>query len=119
MYFDGSKLIDGSGAGVVLVSPKGDKLQYVLQIHFTATNNVAEYEALLHGLRMAKEMGIDRIECYGDSDLVVQQCTGTWDADDPMMAEYRRTVDKIGAHFAGFEFKHINQRYNEEADALS
>ena len=72
MYFDGSKLIDGSGAGVVLWSPKGDRLQYVLQIHFTATNNVAEYEALLHSLRMAKEMGIDRIECYGDSVLVVQ-----------------------------------------------
>lgn len=102
LYFDGSKLIDGSGAGVVLVSPKGDKLQYVLQIHFTATNNVAEYEALLHGLRMAKEMGIDRIECYGDSDLVVQQCTGTWDAEDPNMALYRRAIDKIGAHFAGF-----------------
>ena len=57
---------------MVLKSPKGDKLSYVMQIHFNATNNVAEYEALLHGLHMAKELGVKRILCYGDSDLVVQ-----------------------------------------------
>ena len=51
MHFDGSRQLQGSGAGVVLTSPKGDKLRYVLQIHFNCTNNVAEYEALLHGLR--------------------------------------------------------------------
>jgi ribonuclease HI len=119
MYFDGSKMIEGSGAGVVLESPKGDKLEYVLQIHFTATNNVAEYEALLHGLRMAKEMGITRIVCHGDSDLVIQQCNGTYDTVDPNMAAYRQAVDKIGEHFAGFEFKHVDRRLNEAADALS
>ena len=52
-------------------SPKKDKLSYVLQIHFTASNNVAEYEALVHGLKVAKEIGIRRIQCFGDSDLVV------------------------------------------------
>jgi ribonuclease HI len=55
---------------VVLKSPQGDTLSYVLQIHFNATNNMAEYEALLHDLRIAKELGISRIMCYGDSDLV-------------------------------------------------
>jgi ribonuclease HI len=55
---------------VVLTSPQGNKLNCVLQIHFATTNNVAEYEALLHGLRIAKEIGISRIMCYGDSDLV-------------------------------------------------
>ncbi|SPT20038.1 unnamed protein product [Triticum aestivum] len=58
MHFDGSKMRTGLGAGVVLTSPKGDKLKYALQIHFTASNNVAEYEALIHGLRLAKELGI-------------------------------------------------------------
>ena len=58
LYFDGSKAHGGSGAGVVLKSPQGDKLLYVLQIHFTATNNIAEYEALLHGIRIAKDIGI-------------------------------------------------------------
>ena len=58
MHFDGSKVKDGLGAGVVLTSPKEDRLKYVLQIHFAASNNVAEYEALLHGLKVAKEMGV-------------------------------------------------------------
>ena len=62
----------GLGVGVVLTSPKGDKLKYALQIHFAASNNVTEYEALIHGLRLDKELGIRRILCYGDSDLVVQ-----------------------------------------------
>ena len=76
MHFDGSKRYWGLGAGVVLTSPKGGRLEYVLQIHFTASNNVAEYEALAHGLKLAKAMNIRRILCYGDSDLVVQQTTG-------------------------------------------
>ena len=54
MHFDGSKMRTGLGAGIVLTSPKGDKLRYTLQIHFAASNNVAEYEALIHGLRLAK-----------------------------------------------------------------
>ena len=58
MFFDGSKMLNGSGAGVVLVSPRGDKLKYVLQIHFDSSNNEAEYEALLYGLRMAISLGV-------------------------------------------------------------
>jgi hypothetical protein len=54
MNFNGSKMLGGLGAGVVFTSPKGDKLQYVLQIHFRASNNVAEYKALVHGLKLAK-----------------------------------------------------------------
>jgi hypothetical protein len=58
MHFDGSKLLHGSGAGVTLKSPKGDELSYVLQNHFPTTNNIAEYEALLHRLRVAKDIGV-------------------------------------------------------------
>ena len=89
MHFDGSKVKEGLGAGIVLTSPKRDQLKYVLQIHFAASNNVAEYEALVHGLKVAKEIGIHRIQCFGDSDLVVQQVSGDWDAKDANMASYR------------------------------
>ena len=94
MHFDGSKMRTGLGANVVLTSPKGDKLKYALQIHFAASNNVAEYEALIHGLRLAKELGIRRILCYGDSDLVVQQSAGDWDAKDANMASLRRPATR-------------------------
>ena len=70
MHFDGSKMKKGSGAGVVLKSPKGDTLSYVLQIHFNATNNVTEYEALLHGMHIAKDLGVKYLLCYGNSDQI-------------------------------------------------
>ena len=119
MHFDGSKMRTGLGAGVVLTSPKGDKLRYTLQIHFAASNNVAEYEALIHGLRLAKELGIRRILCYGDSDLVVQQSSGDWDAKDANMASYRFLVQQLSGYFEGCEFLHVPRADNEPADALA
>jgi ribonuclease HI len=70
MHFDGSKLLHGSGAGLTLKSPKGDELSYVLQIHFPTTNTLVEYETLLYGLCVTKEIGIQHIMCYGVSDIV-------------------------------------------------
>jgi len=119
MHFDGSKAKIGLGAGVVLTSPKQDQLKYVLQIHFSASNNVAEYEALIHGLNVAKEIGVRRIECFGDSDLVVQQSSGTWDALDANMALYRFHVQKISGVFEGCEYRHIPRTENSAADVLS
>src|SRR5579883_2780278 len=58
MYFDGSLKLEGAGAGMLLISPKGEQLKYVLQILFKASNNEVEYEALLHGLRLAVSLGI-------------------------------------------------------------
>ncbi|KAK1643568.1 hypothetical protein QYE76_061373 [Lolium multiflorum] len=105
MHFDESKQHQGSGAGVTLKSPIGEELQYVLQIHFEATNNMAEYEALLHGLRIANEIGIKYIICCGDSDLVAQQVAGTWNARNSVMAAYRDEVDEIAKFFLGYEVK--------------
>ena len=65
MHYDGSKMLAGLGAGVVLTSPTGDTVQYILQIMYMDSNNATEYEALLHGLRMAVSMGIQRLEVRG------------------------------------------------------
>src|SRR4051812_22385589 len=119
MHFDGSKMKSGLGAGMVLTSPRGDQLHYVLQIHFVASNDVAEYEALVHGIKLAKEIGVRNIECFGDSDLVVQQCTGNWDAKDVNMASYRFLVQQLSEYFEGCEFHHVPRANNEAADALS
>jgi ribonuclease HI len=58
MYFDGSLMLNSAEAGVLFISPRDEKLKYVLQLHFSASNNLAEYEALLHGLRIAVSLGI-------------------------------------------------------------
>ena len=76
MHFDSSKMLAGLGAGVVMTSPTGDTVQYVLQILYTDSNNAAEYEDLLHGLRMAVSMGIQRLEVRGDSNLTISQING-------------------------------------------
>ncbi|KAK1616864.1 hypothetical protein QYE76_022381 [Lolium multiflorum] len=107
------------GASVVITSPKGDRLDYVLQIHFDASNNVAEYEALIHGLKLAKEIGVCCILCFGDSDLVVQQASGEWDAKDANMASYRFHVQQLAGIFDGCEFHHVPRANNEAANALS
>jgi ribonuclease HI len=58
MYFDGSFTLNSDGGGIVLISPKGDRLLYIIQLHFRATNNMVEYEALVNGLRIATELGV-------------------------------------------------------------
>ena len=88
-------------------------------LHFTASNNVGEYEALAHGLKLAKAMGIKRILCYGDSDLVGQQTTGHWDAKDANMAAYRFFVQQLTGYFDICEFHHIPRTNNEVADTLA
>src|SRR5207244_7123494 len=73
MYFDGSLMIEGAGAGIMLISPTGERLKYVLQIYFLASKNAAEYEALLHGLRITISLGIRRLVVRGDSELMIIQ----------------------------------------------
>ena len=64
-------------------------------------------------------MNLTRVRCLGDSDLVAQQVSGTWDSRDPLMAAYRRVVSDVAGHFHGYQVDHIDRRLNEAADALS
>jgi ribonuclease HI len=61
MYFEGTLNLERVGAGVLLISPQGEQLKYVLQIHYKASNNGAEHEALIHRLRIAVSLGIKRL----------------------------------------------------------
>ena len=58
MFFDGSVMKTGVGAGLLFISPLGDHMRYVIRLHFPASNNMAEYEALLSGLRIVIELGV-------------------------------------------------------------
>jgi ribonuclease HI len=90
MYFDSSKRIQGAGAGVVLIPPQGDKLKYVLRMSFPqASNNEAKYEAMLHGMKMAKACGATGLKIFGDSNLVIQQVMNKCDAISDNMTAHR------------------------------
>jgi hypothetical protein len=67
IYFDGSLMKIGAGVGLLFISPLGVHLWYVVRLHFTASNNVAEYEALVNGLRIAIELGVRRLDDRGNS----------------------------------------------------
>ena len=67
MYFDGSLMKKGAGAGLVFVSPLGVCMRYMVRIHFPSSNNVAEYEALINGLCIAIELGIRCLDVRGNS----------------------------------------------------
>jgi hypothetical protein len=80
---------------------------------------MAEYEALVHGLKVSKDIGIRRIMCFGDLDLVIQQCSGIWDAHDANLASYRFLVQQMSGYFEGYEFRHVPRAQNDAADTLS
>jgi ribonuclease HI len=61
----------GLGGGIVLISPKGARLLYVIRLHFCATNNVVKYEALINGLRITSELGVQRLYIHSGSELVI------------------------------------------------
>jgi ribonuclease HI len=120
MYFDRLKRVQGAGAGVVLISPQGDKLKYVLRMIFPqASNNEAKYEALLHGMKMAKACGATRLKIFGDSNLVVQQVMNRCDAISDNMTAYRNLYYYLVGTFNGCEVLHVSRANNEEADNLA
>jgi ribonuclease HI len=119
MYFDGSLKLGGGGAGVLFISLRGEQLKYVFQILFEVSNNEAEYEALLHGLRLAISLDIKRLLVYGDSLLVVQQVNKEWDINKDTMDAYIMEIRKLEKRFSGLEIHYVIRDNNVGADMLS
>src|SRR5438105_2047644 len=119
MYFDSSLMIEGAGAGIVLISPTGERLKYVLQIHCPASNNAAEYEALLHGRRIAILLEIRQLAVRGDSELVVNQVQKEYSCTSTKMSAYCQEFRKLEGTFDGLELTHVLRNDNNEADELA
>jgi ribonuclease HI len=119
MYFDGSLMKTGAGAGLLFVSPLGEHVRYVICLHFPASNNVAEYEALVNGLRIAIELGVQRLNARGDSQLVIDQVMKNSHCRDQKMEAYCDEVWRLEDKFYGLELNHVARRYNETANELA
>jgi ribonuclease HI len=119
MYFDGALNLEGVGTCVLLISPQGEQLKYVLQIHYKASNNGAECEALIHCLCIAVSLGIKRLLAFGDSKVVIEQVNKEWDCIKDMMDAYSTEICKLEGHFEGIEFQHVQRNNNIVADVLS
>src|SRR6266542_5717769 len=112
-------MIEGTGAGIVLISPTGEQLKYILQIHFPTSNNAAEYEALLHGLRIAISLGIRRLAVRGDSELVVNQVQKEYSCTSTNMSAYYQEFRKLEGTFDELELTHVLRNGNNETNELA
>ncbi|XP_022886722.1 uncharacterized protein LOC111402573 [Olea europaea var. sylvestris] len=119
LFVDGSSGEAGAGARIVLESPEGHLLNCAVRFSFGASNNAAEYEALLAGLRLAKEMQVRKLLASSDSQLVVNQVNGDFAAKDDNMRAYLKLVLDIIPHFEKFELTQVPRLENAHADALS
>nr|XP_027124156.1 uncharacterized protein LOC113740835 [Coffea arabica] len=102
LFVDGASSKEGSGAGLLLTSPIGEELTYALKFDFPASNNEAEYETLLTGLRITHQMGITAIKVRSDSQLVVHQVRGEYEAKEDIMNKYL-------AKLASSSFAHLSK----------
>jgi ribonuclease HI len=119
MYFDGSVMQEGAGVSLVFISPLGVCMEYMVRLHFPASNNVTEYEALINGLRIVVELGIRHLEIRGESELVVGQVMKDKNCVNPKMAVYCQVVDDLEDKFHGLKLHHVLRDYNKAADILA
>jgi ribonuclease HI len=119
LYFDGSVMKTGAGAVLLFVSPLGEHMRCAACLHFPASNNMAEYEALLCGLKIVIETGIKRLDVRGDSQLMIDQVMKNASCHDDKMEAYCKAVRALEDKFYGIELNHVPRRYNEEADELA
>jgi hypothetical protein len=94
-------------------------MRYVVRLYFPASNNMAEYEALLCGLKISIEIGIKCLNMRGDSQLVIDQVMKNANCHDDKMEAYCKAVRSLEYKFYGIELNHVPRRYNEEADELA
>jgi ribonuclease HI len=119
MYFDGSLMKTGADAGLLFISPLGKHVRYVLRLHFPASNNVAECEALVNGLRITVKLGVRRLDARGDSQLVIDQVMKNSHCRDQKMEAYCDEVWRLEDKFYGLELNHVARRNNETTDELA
>jgi ribonuclease HI len=124
IHYDGAWCHVGAGAAAVITSPTGVKHRYVARLSFAlesdrCTNNIAEYEAVILGLRKLQALGVTTCIIRTDSKVVADQVEKDYAAKDPALAQYLTVVRSLERQFKGFTLQHVDRAKNEEADALA
>ncbi|KAI3725412.1 hypothetical protein L1987_65200 [Smallanthus sonchifolius] len=119
LFTNGVVCIEGSGVGLLLISPEGTEFTRALKFSFQTSNNETEYEGLLAGLRWAVEKGARNVRAHVDSLLVANQINEIYEAKGPTMARYLNTCKSLLRQFVSWEVIHIPRSQNNKADALS
>ena len=116
---DRSSTKEMSGARIVLVSPEKDKLKYAIQLRFCTMNNEMEYEAFLARLKLSKNMGVRNLTVKSDSQLIVGQVRGEYEAKEDRIKKYLKVVQTLLSHFEKVELLQIPRKENVDTDRLA
>lgn len=119
VYVDGSSAGGRGGARIVFWGPNREKFRYALKFGFVATNNKAEYEAVLSAMKIAREMGIMNLEIRSDSRVVVEQVNGSYTAQEVRMSQYLEKVRQFYPYFDRVALTKVPREENGLANALS
>jgi ribonuclease HI len=119
LFFDGSVCSQGQGVGCLIMSPHGIEYELSTHLEFGCTNNQAEYEALLSGLEALNDIGVDKVEIFGDSKLVVEQTNGGSQCLDGILNEYRERCLGMMNKLERVSIKHIPREDNARANKLA
>ena len=119
VYVDGASNQKGPGVGLVLMSPEKVVIEKALRLNFSATNNEAEYKALLVGMTMVQRMGGKSIKLFSDLRFVVGQVRGEFEAKDERMQGYLSQVKCLQLKFDSFDLLHVPRSGNTHADSLA
>ncbi|KAK0581310.1 hypothetical protein LWI29_012365 [Acer saccharum] len=116
---DGSSNTHGNGAGVMVSTPEGDSVECALHFDFKATNNQAEYEALIAGLKVCTVLGADEVEIFSDSQVVVNQVLDEYQARDESMIAYLELAKELLERFKEYKIVQVPREENEQANTLA
>jgi ribonuclease HI len=119
MYFDGACRRSGAGLGVVFVTLDEAIIPYSFTLSSTISNNDAEYEALIVGLEMAQNMGLETIQIYGDSLLIINQLLDTYGVRKLELVPYFLKAKELISQFFDVKIEHIIRSQNNTSDALA
>ncbi|GKE93218.1 reverse transcriptase domain-containing protein [Tanacetum coccineum] len=119
LFTDGSSCLEGSGSRLILTIPEGEEFTYALRFEFDASNNEAEYEALVAGLRIAEQIGVKNLIAKVYSRLVASQINGLYKAKEQSMTQYLEKARTLIKSFKKLSIEQVPRSENKKADALS
>jgi ribonuclease HI len=119
MYFDGAANQYGYRIGVLLVAPNGSQIPLSVKLNFSATNNVAEYEACILSLEALLAIKVQEVEVYGDLALIISEAQKIWKAKEEHLKPYQAYVEKLAKRFDKIEYTFIPRAQNQFVDVLA
>jgi ribonuclease HI len=119
MFFDGSSCGAGAGIGIILVSPQGTSYEFSIPIEKTSTNNQVEYQAVLKGIKLLREVNAEVIEIFGDSQLVTKRLEGEYECTDDILRVYHEECLQLLREFKIVRLEHIPKIHNSEGNRLA